>query len=291
MQTIDPTAIARHSRAVHARLLDSGLPRAGPGSVTWTINREMVVVAAWGRAILLQLAHPAIASALEHHSTFRGSIGAALSRLRLTIRAMLLITFGDLERMIAAAARINAIHDHVRAAGYSAHDAALQRWVHATLLVSTLDTYERLVGPLTCDQRNRYCAEAAIMEPMLGLPSGLLPRSSAELTTYMEDMLAGNSLHITESSRALARAVLSPPRWYLAWPAFRPLQLMTIGSLPDRIRRAYGFAWRPRDERALARWTTTIRVLLRFVPRIAREWPISGSARRASGLRSRSQPA
>jgi uncharacterized protein (DUF2236 family) len=68
--------------------------------------------------------------------------------------------------------------------------------------------------------------------------------------------------------------VLSPPRWYLAWPAFRPLQLMTIGSLPDRIRSAYGFEWRRRDERALARWTTTIRLLLRFVPRIAREWPI-----------------
>lgn len=276
MQSVTPGAdpIAPHWSTVRARLLDSGLARAGPGSVTWKINREIVVVAAWGRAILLQLAHPAIADALHHHSTFRGSIGAALARLTGTVRSMLSITFGDADRMITAAARINAIHDRVRAAGYSAHDAALQRWVHATLLASTLDTYERFVGPLSSDERNRYCAEAAIMEPLLGLPSGLLPRSSAELTTYMEDMLAGGSLHVTEISRALADAVLSPPQWYFAWPAFRPLQLMTIGSLPQPIRHAYGFAWRPRDERALARWTTGIRLVLRLVPRIAREWPI-----------------
>ena len=120
------------------------------------------------------------------------------------------------------------------------------------------------------------------MEPLMGMPCGLLPRSSAELATYMGDMLAGGRLSVTETSRSLARAVLSPPRWYLAWPVFRPVQLITIGSLPPAIRDAYGLTWRPRQERALARWTAAIRTLVRFLPRVAREWPIAG---RPQGLR------
>ena len=273
-------AVARHGRAVRARMLESGIARAGPGSVTWQINREIVVVAAWGRAILLQLAHPAIAAGLDRHSGFRGSLRASAARLRSTVRAMLAITFGDPERMISAAARINAIHDRVHGNGYAAHDPALQRWVHATLLESTLDVYERLVGPLTAAERDRYCVEALIMQPLLGLPPGLLPRSSAELAAYMADMQAGGRIRVTDTGRALATAVLSPPRWYLAWPAFRPLQLITIGSLPPSIRRSYGFAWRPRDERAFARWTSGIRLVRRLLPTLAREWPSAELTRR-----------
>ena len=82
------------------------------------------------------------------------------------------------------------------------------------------------------------------MEPLLGMPAGWLPRDSAQLDTYMRDMLAGGSIVVTDTSRALARAVLYPPQWYVAWPAFRAMQLLTIGSLPPSIRQAYGFDWR-----------------------------------------------
>jgi len=227
--------------------------RAGPESITWKVNREMIVVAGWGRAILLQLAHPAVAAGVHHHSSFRGSLLSSFRRLHSTVGAMLSLTFGDAEQMIAAAAAINTIHDRVRGhvphapgprrtspvgscegAGeaYSAHDPDLQRWVHATLLDSIPLTYELLVGPLTLPERDRYCSEAAIMEPLLGMPAGWLPRDSAQLDTYMREMLAGGRIVVTDTSRAVARAVLYPPRWYVAWPAFRAMQLLTIGSLP-----------------------------------------------------------
>jgi uncharacterized protein (DUF2236 family) len=103
----------------------------------------------------------------------------------------------------------------------------------------------------------------------------MLPRTSADLAAYVRDMLASDSICVTETSRALATAVLSPPNWRLAWPAFRPLQLMTIGSLPPAIRSAYGFRWRVRDDRALARWTAVIRTSRRLLPRAGREWPIA----------------
>ncbi|MEO6238097.1 MAG: oxygenase MpaB family protein, partial [Vicinamibacterales bacterium] len=254
--------------------------RVGPDSTTWMINREMVVVAGWGRAILLQLAHPSVAAGVHGHSSFRGSLRSSFRRLHSTVGAMLSLTFGDTERMITAAARVNAIHDRVRGhdgvgAAYSAHDPELQRWVHATLLESIPLTYELLVGPLTLRQRDRYCIEGAIMEPLLGMPAGWLPRDSTELDVYMREMLAGGTIVVTATSRALARAVLYPPKWQLAYPAFRTMQLLTIGSLPPSIRQAYGFEWRDREVRAFARWTSLLRTSLRLLPPLAREWPIA----------------
>lgn len=246
--------------------------------MTWKVNREVVAVAGWGRAILLQLAHPGVAAGVHGHSAFRGSLRASLRRLRSTVDAMLALTFGGTERMIAAAAGINLIHDRVRAREgeddtYSAHDPDLQRWVHATLLESIPLTYELLVGPLTVRERDQYCAEAVIMEPLLGMPRGSLPRDASQLDAYMRGMLAGNRLFVTDTSRALARAVLYPPNWEVLWPVFRPMQLLTIGTLPPSIRRAYGFEWRAREVRAFARWTATIRTSLRLLPAPAREWP------------------
>ncbi len=288
-------ALDRHRAAIRARLLRSDHVRAGPDSVTWAINREMIVVAGWGRAILLQLAHPAVAAGVHDHTSFRGSLRSSFRRLHSTVGAMLALTFGDTEQMIAAAAGINMIHDRVRGRvppavkvppsrlgsderqgeEYSAHDPELQRWVHATLLDSIPLTYELLVGPLTVRDRDQYCLESAIMEPLLGMSAGWLPRDSAQLDAYMGEMLASGRIVVTDTSRALARAVLYPPHWYVAWPAFRAMQLLTIGSLPPSIREAYGFGWRARDARAFARWTALLRALLRLFPPLAREWPMA----------------
>ncbi len=274
-------AAQRHRAAVRARLSRSPIQRAGPGSITWTINREVIVVVGWGRAILLQLAHPAVAAGVHHHSAFRGSLRAGVRRLQSTVGAMLSLTFGDTEQMIATAATINTIHDRVLGATYAANDPDLQQWVHATLVDSIPRAYEMLVGPLTCKERDRYCSEAAIMEPLLGMPPHLLPRDSQHLDAYIRDMHSGGRLVVTDGSRALARAVLYPPHWQVAWPAFRAMQVLTIGSLPASIRDAYGFEWHSRDERAFARWRTMLRTTRRLLPPPAREWPM---ARRRTAL-------
>jgi uncharacterized protein (DUF2236 family) len=198
---------------------------------------------------------------------------------------MVSLTFGSDEEAIGAAAVINSIHDRVFGrlrepvgafiAGerYSAHDAELLRWVHATLLESIPQTYELLVGPLTTEERDRYCAEAAIMEPLFDIPVGLLPRDSAELDAYMREMLHGQRIGVTATSRALARSILFPRGWRLMWPFFRLLQLITIGLLPPVVRKAYGFGWTPRDARAFVRWTAALRRLHHAAPPFAREWP------------------
>ena len=277
--------LARHRAAVRARLLDAGAVRSGPGSVSWKVNREILVIAVWGRAILLQLAHPLVAAGVAHHSAFGGSLTSSVRRLASTIGAMLSLTFGTDDEAIGTAAGINGIHDRVAGrlgepAGtfgasqrYSAHDAELLRWVHATLLDSIPLAYERLVGPLTPEERDRYCEEAAIMEPLLDIPSGLLPRNSAELNTYMREMLDSGHLVVTDTSRKLAGSMLFPPGWRFMWLAYRPVQLITIGLMPPAIREGYGFTWTSSDARALARWTAVLRLLRKATPRFIREWP------------------
>ena len=126
------------------------------------------------------------------------------------------------------------------------------------------------------------------MEPLLGMPAGWLPRDSAALDAYMREMLAG-SIVVTDTSRALARKVLFPSRWYVAWPAFRTAQLITIGSLPPAIRSAYGFEWGTRDMRAFARCTALLRRSLRLLPLVAREWPMARRREVAHSLGARTR--
>jgi uncharacterized protein (DUF2236 family) len=278
-------ALERHRAAIRARLRDADMARANADTVAWRINREMIVIAGWGRAILLQIAHPLIAAAVAEHSSFRGSRFANVKRLASTIRAMLALTFGSDDEAIDVAAHINGIHDrvngrlgdaagtHVAGQQYSAHDAELLRWVHATLLDSLPLIYALLVAPLTTEEKDRYCAESAIIEPLLDVPRGLLPRDSRQLDAYASEMLASRQVAVNDTARTLAQAILFPPHWRWLWPIFRPVQLITIGLLPPSIREGYGFTWTTRDERALARWVRALRRLRRGLPRLAREWP------------------
>jgi uncharacterized protein (DUF2236 family) len=88
-------------------------PPPGPGSVAWQLHREMVLVLGWGRAILLQIAHPLVAAGVAEHTGFRHEHFGWLTRFRRTLSAMLESTFGTVEDTAAVGRRINAIHDRV----------------------------------------------------------------------------------------------------------------------------------------------------------------------------------
>ncbi len=62
---------------------------------------------------MLREAEKLVAAGVRDHSHFRGGLFASLVRLRSTVRAMLSLTFGDEEQVVAAAAGINTIHDRV----------------------------------------------------------------------------------------------------------------------------------------------------------------------------------
>lgn len=261
--------------------------------ISHRVNREAVVVLGWGRAILLQLAHPLVAAGVGAHSGFDAGALAYVRRMRGTIGSMLSLTFGTDAEVRETAGRINAIHRRVhgrldRAVGgypagtpYDATDPALLAWVHATLIDSQLRTYALFVGPLARDEEDRYCAEAAQVGPLLGVSAGELPDTRDRLDRYLDRMQQEGQLAVGAGARRLAEALLAPPgrRWVA--PALWLGRLTTVGLLPPSIRDAYGFPWRPRDARCLRSAAAVLRAARRVTPPPLREWP----AARRSHLR------
>ncbi len=264
--------------------------RAGP--LTSKLQREVVLLLAFGPAILLQLAHPLVARGVADHSTFHSERWGWRQRLHRTIEAMLRLSFGTDREARVALERINAIHDRVHghlpeAAGifpagtrYSAHDPALLKWVHATLVHMNLRVFELFVGGLTLEERDRYCAEATAIEEGLGIPAGALPWTTNELDRYLEGMMARGEIAVTDSARILARAVLHPHVPAVLAPATAVLHFITIGLLPPAIRAAYGFPWSARRDTALRGLARLVRVLLRLTPPVLRHWPVARAAAR-----------
>lgn len=252
--------------------------------VSRKILGERVVLLGWGRAILLQLAHPLVAAGVRDHSTFRASRRARLLRLHQTVQAMLALTFGPDPEARAAAGRINTIHDRVKGtlkadagafgAGtpYSAHDPQLLRWVHATLLDSLPMAYELFVGPLTVEEKERYCVESRAMGPRLGITEEELPGGTGELNAYLQRMLASGDIAVTDASRELAQEILHPPFGTALWPLARLNRLATIGLLPAQVRAGYRLPWSERDERALHRQARLVRRARHVLPPILAHW-------------------
>jgi len=245
-----------------------------PSAVSRRINAERLVILGWVRAILLQLAHPLIAAGVAEHSTFRAGTPAALGRLHQTIGAMLALTFGDEPARETALEAIRSIHRRVHGAlrtacgpfpagtPYSAEDPALLLWVHATLIDSIARVYDRLVMPLTDADRDAYCADAVDVAVALGADSGRVPRSWRALQTYLDAHYASGAIEPCTQARELAAALLLTP----------VLRLVGAGLLPDRLRRAYGFEWNPRRERAFRAALTVLRVARRMTPRRVAWW-------------------
>ena len=262
-----------------------------PMRMSHRVNREAVVVLGWGRAILLQLAHPLVAAGVGAHSGFDAGVLAYARRMRSTIGAMLSLTFGTESEVRETAGRINAIHHRVHGrldstvgsypagTSYDATDPALLTWVHATLIDSQLRTYVLFVGPLARDEEDRYCAEAARIGPLLGVPASELPDTRDRLDRYLDLMQRRDRLAVGAGARRLAEALLAPPgrRWVA--PALWLGRLTTLGLLPAPIRDAYGFPWRAKDARRLRSAAAVLRAARWVAPPVLREWPAARKAR------------
>lgn len=260
-----------------------------PGSPTIgrRINREGVVLLGWGRAILLQLSHPLVAVAVSDYSQFDQNTRGYVRRVRRTVGGMLAITFGPPEIAQQVIERINSIHDQVNGtlrhqvglfpAGtpYSARDPQLLLWVHATLVESMILTYEKLVSPLTVNEKDEFCAEAAGTARLLGVPYDLIPVRFVDLEDYIQDMYSSGQILVSDDARRLAAALLSPPLGPAFGPLSRLIRLVTVGLLPTHIRQGYGFRWDRRRDRAFRTMVSLIKRGRWLLPSMLREWPIA----------------
>lgn len=257
--------IARQTRDSRAGIF-------GPTSVTWKVNREAALFLGAGRAALLQLAHPWVTTALAQHSSL---LDDPIARFQNTFRIVFTMIFGSVGQALAASRHLHALHTGIRGemadavagwpAGshYEANTLSALRWVYATLVESAVLAYE-CVGHLSDAEREQYYEESKTTAALFGIPREALPRDWTAFTTYMQEMIASDTLGVSETARSMAHNLLvgagswiHPPVWYRA---------LTTEWIPLPLRRAFGLELSAADARAAAR-------ARRWLPRFWRLMP------------------
>ena len=245
----------------------------GPSSMMWQIDKEAVVFLGAGRALLLQLAHPWIATAIAQHSPV---LADPIGRFHRTFNAMFTMVFGTREQALAAARRLH--HRHARVGGtlaeaagpfaansrYEANDIAALRWVHATLIDTALVAYQLVCPPLSAEERERYWTEARLFAAFFGIPQDALPQTWAAFADGNEAMWRSDVLTVSEQARSIAEAVLSGagtrlpiPSWYRA---------LTARLLPVRLREEFSLPYGELEHRATERALAVLRGVYPWAP-------------------------
>lgn len=208
----------------------------GPDSVSWRVFRNPVALFIGGvTAVLLEFAEPRVRSGVWEHSTFRAD---PVGRLKRTGLAAMVTVYGArsvAEKMIAGVRRM---HDRVNGAtpsghAYSANDAELLNWVHATASFGFLEAYCAYACPLSAADRDRFYSEGQAAAALYGATGA--PNSVAE-------------------QRAMFAA--TAPRFERSEIVFEFLAIMrTAPALPQPVRLAQG---------------TLVRAAVELLPREAR---------------------
>jgi uncharacterized protein (DUF2236 family) len=250
----------------------------GPGSLTWRVNGEAILLLGGGRALILQVAHPKVAAGVAEFSDYRSDPWGRLYR---TLELTLAIVFGEPDASKEASRRLRGVHTRVagtddRGEPYRALDPELLLWVHATLIDTSLALYERYVAELTATDRKRYYEEMIVLGEAYAIPRDSMPGDYAAFRRYWGEMLA-DELRVTETTRDVVDAVLRPDLPRVAWPAVELLRVITVGTLPAGLRDELGVDWGPGRERLLAGSQVAIRRLAPLLPALLHRFP---SARR-----------
>jgi uncharacterized protein (DUF2236 family) len=236
---------------------------------------EAVLIAGGGRAILLQLADPAIGYGVANHSDFASR---PLDRLHSTLTFVYAVAFGTPEQRVTVTRRVNRAHGpvhgeaHDNVPAYNAFTPELQLWVAATLYDSALTVHEHILGPLGEELADELYAEYGELGSTLQMPAGLWPENRVAFARYWARRLG--ELRTDAATRRVAAQLLHPQSGPVMLRAGMPLgRLLTVGFLPERVRELFELPWRPVDQRRFDRVLRLIAAVYPLLPRRIRHWP------------------
>jgi uncharacterized protein (DUF2236 family) len=254
-------------------------PRAGvfgPDTKLWEVNKEAIVFLGAGRAALLQLAHPFVATAIDQHSKTRDD---PFGRFQRTFFHVFNMVYGDLDGALRAARAVWGIHTRITgtlpdAAGawpagqaYFANEPEALLWVHATLWDTSVLCFEHVVRPLGDDEKARYYEETKRFAWLFGIPDRVLPPDWPAFRAYVDGMLAGDQLHVVPAAREMGQFLFEPLLPGLG-PLMRHYRLLTAWLLPEHL--ANGFGLVRGGEAGRRRFESTLRRLRTVYPNLPR---------------------
>jgi len=209
-------------------------------SVSWRVFKNPMALLIGGvAAVILELAEPAVRTAIWRQSTFRAD---PMGRLRRTGSAAMVTIYGARSIAEAMIARVVSMHSKVRGytpsgEAFSANDVELLTWVHATATFSFAQAYSRYVRPLARSELDAICTEA--------LPASMLYGAVGAPKTYAGiELLFDSMRHRIEPSDVIfefMRIVRSMPGFpqHLKWMQELAVRA-AVEIVPGRMRERLG---------------------------------------------------
>lgn len=248
------------------------------------VHREQIMVLAGGRALLMMAAHPVV---FEGFFASTGAKSDPFTRLERTGQVLTTIAYGSRADADRATALVRRMHRGASgtlpaAAGmfpagtpYSAADPDLLLWVWASLVDSCILVYERYVGGFAEGELDAYWDDQRRVGKMFGIPLKRMPAKAQDLRDHVRSVVESGELFVTPDALDTARnVILSPPLPGCLWPLAETANQISIGLLPDKVRRLYGFGWDPLRGLAVRAGQEYIRrAVVPFVPPVLRLTP------------------
>lgn len=247
----------------------------GPQTVVWQMFREPVILLGGYRAIMMQMAHPAVAQGVEQSSSFRNDM---IGRARRTIQAMNSLIFGSKDQALKAARTMHTIHHRVKGtvpedsesswAGrlFRANDLGLKNWVGLTTIDAVIDYFETFVRPISSAELDQLAEEIKTLALLCGIPKTYHYESVAALRAKRNEMLAGGELAVGEIALGIVKDLFDVTPGSLD-------QRITYGMLPEQARELYKIDWSVSDQENYNRVASNISFLNRSLPKGIRYVP------------------
>ncbi|MET0955829.1 MAG: oxygenase MpaB family protein [Cryobacterium sp.] len=248
------------------------------------IAPESVLVLAGGRAILLQLANPAVGHGVARHSDFAAR---PLNRLHGTLAYVYAVTCGTPIDRAAAVRRVALAHRPVHgptphpgdpagqapAPAYNAFDPRLQLWVAATLYDSATRMRDLVYGPLADSDAEAVYRDYGVLGTALQVPPGVWPADRAAFADYWRAEV--QALATDATTRAVAHQLLHPKQGPIGLRLVMPLaRLLTTGLLEPAERDLFALPWSPGRQRRYDLVIALVRIVYPRLPRWVRHAPM-----------------
>jgi uncharacterized protein (DUF2236 family) len=205
----------------------------GPGSVTWKLHQEPILLLGGLRSLYLQALHPRAVAAVAQNSGYRSDPWGRLNR---TSEYVGTVVYGSTEQVEAAGNRLRRLHARMSATDprtgetFRIDEPDLLRWVHVAEVESFLNTARRAGLELTDTEVDTYYTEQLRAAELVGLDPSTVPSTAAEVQAYYQAMQP--ELGMTKESAETALFLTVPPVPE-SWGS-RPFRLgLTLG--PSRL--------------------------------------------------------
>jgi uncharacterized protein (DUF2236 family) len=259
----------------------------GPDSMFWQVNQEMFSLFGGARALLMQAAHPLVSAGARQTSFYARDPWKRLIR---TVQLQLILAFGSKQEAEATAERVNKLHetingtDPVTGLYYDALDLDLLLWVHATLEESTILFYERTVRALSPAEREQYHQENLTSAELILLPREHVPPTYPELREYIDGVVKGNDLLLTDVALDVFDLMRGGPVPKTVKPVWLFIAFAARGTLAPELQDLYNVTWDGKRQRVLDANLAMLRRIRPFLPdRLRTVRPAAWAKRRLAG--------